>query len=170
MRVGRLWGVVALVLVASVVDAEPLPTGERPAAPFRLQSGGNELVAAPQAPVAYTTLEELTGAIVVPLSTHEAPIRVVRASPPQTIDYVLCVTKDGTLVVGERVNTFDDAQGRYVFTRGQIARSYPPLDEAGAWRWLIQVPLSREVTVTLELRARAPWPVEAVSVAPLRVP
>ena len=122
MRVGSLWGVVALVLVAAFVDPEPLPTGERPAAPFRLQSGGNELVAAPQAPVAYTTLEELTGAIVVPLSTHEAPIRVVRASPPQTIDYVLCVTKDGTLVVGERVNTFDDAQGRYVFTRGQIAR------------------------------------------------
>ena len=52
MRVGRLWGVVALVLVAAFVDAEPLPTGERPAAPFRLQSGGNELVVAPQAPVA----------------------------------------------------------------------------------------------------------------------
>ena len=170
MRVGSLWGVVALVLVAAFVDPEPLPTGERPAAPFRLQSGGNELVAAPQAPVAYTTLEELTGAIVVPLSTHEAPIRVVRASPPQTIDYVLCVTKDGTLVVGERVHTFDDAQGRYVFTRGGIARSYPPLDATGAWRWLIEVPLSRDVTVTLELRAHARWPVEAVSVAPPRVP
>ena len=170
MRVGRLWGVVALVLVTAVVDAEPLPTGERPAVPFRLLSGGNELVVAPQAPVAYTTLEQLTGAIGAPLATHEAPIRVVRASPPQTIDYVLCVTKDGTLVVGERVNTFDDAQGRYVFTRGGIARSYPPLDATGAWRWLIEVPLSRDVTVTLELRAHARWPVEAVSVAPPRVP
>ena len=160
----------ALVLVAAVVDAEPLPAGERPAVPFRLLSGGNELVVAPQAPVAYTTLEQLTGAIGAPLATREAPIRVVRASPPQTIDYVLCVTKDGTLVVGERVHTFDDAQGRYVFTRGGIARSYPPLDATGAWRWLIEVPLSREVTVTLELRAHARWPVEAVSVAPPRVP
>ena len=170
MRVGSLWGIVALVLVAAFVDPEPLPTGERPAVPFRLLSGGNELVVAPQAPVAYTTLEQLTGAIGAPLATHEAPIRVVRASPPQTIDYVLCVTKDGTLVVGERVHTFDDAQGRYVFTRGGIARSYPPLDATGAWRWLIEVPLSRDVTVTLELRAHARWPVEAVSVAPPRVP
>jgi len=161
---------VALVLVTAVVDAEPLPTGERPAVPFRLLSGGNELVVAPQAPVAYTTLEQLTGAIGVPLAPPEAPIRVVRVSPPQTIDYVLCVTKDGTLVVGERVHTFDDAQGRYVFTRGGIARNYPPLDAPGAWRWLIEVPLSRDVTVTLELRAHARWPVEAVSVAPPRVP
>src|SRR5437879_2654720 len=147
---GRLWLVVALVLVAAFVDGQPLPTGGQPAAALRLQSGGNELVAAPQAIVASPTLEQLTGEIGVPLAMHEAPIRVVRASPPQTIDYVLCVTKDGTLVVGERVHTFDDAQGRYVFTRGEIARSYPPLGEAGAWRWLIQVPLSREVTVTLE--------------------
>src|SRR6266513_4892891 len=117
MRVGRLWGVVALVLVAAFVDAEPLPAGERPAAPFRLESGGNELVVAPQAPVAYTTLEQLTGAIGVPLAPPEAPIRVVRVSPPQTIDYVLCVTKDGTLVVGERVHTFDDAQGDRKSTR-----------------------------------------------------
>jgi hypothetical protein len=162
--------VVALVLVAAGADAEPLPTGGRQATPFRLQSDGNELVVAPQAPVAYTALEELTGAIGVPLATPAAPIRVVRAAPPQTIDYVLCVTKDGTLVVGERVHTLDDSQGRYVFTRGGIARSYPPLDEAGAWRWFIEVPLSREVTVTLELRARASWPVEAVTVTPPRRP
>src|SRR2546430_16699920 len=103
MRVGRLWGVVALVLVAAFVDAEPLPTGDRPAAPFRLESGGNELVVAPQAPVADTTLEQLAGAIGGPPAPPEAPIRVVRVSPPQTIAYVLGVTQGGTLVVGERV-------------------------------------------------------------------
>src|SRR2546422_7518459 len=34
-----------------------------------------------------------------------APIRIVRAAPQQMIDYVLCVTRDGTLVVGARTET-----------------------------------------------------------------
>ena len=169
MRATSLWGVVALTLATVGADAQPLPPVGRQAAPLRIQSGGNELIAAAHAPVGYTALGDLVADIGGALTRRSAPIRVVRASPPQTIDYVLCVTKEGTLVVGERIHTLDESQRRYVFTRGEIARSYPPLDDAGAWRWLVEVPLSRELTVTLELRARARWPVEAVTVTPARV-
>lgn len=170
MRVGTFWGVVALVLLAAGVDAQPLPSVGGQVAPLRIQSGGNELVVAPQASVGYTALEDLVADIGDALPKRAAPIRVLRALPPQTVDYVLCVTKDGTLVVGERIYTFDESQRRYVLTRGEIARSYPPLDDGGAWRWLVQVPLSRELTVTLDLRASARWPVEAVTVTPSRMP
>jgi hypothetical protein len=160
----------ALPLVTAGADAQPAPPAAPRPAPIRVQSGGNEMVALTQAPVAHTTLEQLLADIGRPGATRAAPIRVVRASPRETIDYVLGVTSAGTLVVGERVHTFDESLRRYVFTRGEISRSYPPLVEPAVWRWLVEVGLSREVSVTLELRAPARWPVESVAVTPARVP
>ena len=74
------------------------------------------------------------------------------------------MTSDGTLVVGERLHTFDADERRYVFTKGEIARSYGPLETPEGWLWLVEVALSREVTVMLEVRALASWPVESVAV------
>ena len=76
----------------------------------------------------------------------------------------------GRRVVGERVHTFDEGRERYLFTRGEIARSYPPLLERGGWLWLVAVELSREATVIFEVRAVARWPVEAVTITPLSAP
>jgi hypothetical protein len=160
----------ALALFTVGAEAQPRPPAARPPAPIRVQSGGNELIAALTAPVRYQALEQLLAEIGRADARAVGPIRVVRAAPPQTIDYVLCVTSAGTLVVGERVETFDERQRRYVFTRGEIARSYPPLEEGDGWLWLVEVRLSREVAVTLEVRAPARWPVDAVGVAASSAP
>lgn len=160
----------ALALLATRADGQPRPTGAQERLPFRVQSGGNELVALRNAPVAYTTLEQLAVDIGRAETMHASPIRVLRASPRQTIDYVLCVTSGGTLVIGERVHTYDEGQRRYVFTRGEIARSFPPLEEAGGWLWLVEVPLSREANVRFEVRGRAQSPVESVTITPLPAP
>jgi len=154
--------------VASLVAASPAAAADR--APFRVQSGGNELIVVREAPVAYTRLEQLVEDLRRSPEPRAAPIRVVRASPPELIDYVLCVTRDGTLVVGEQIQTFDPGARRYVVTKRAIARSYRPLDAPEGWRWLVEVVLSRETKVTLELRARELWPVDGVTVTSDHVP
>jgi hypothetical protein len=170
MKCWMLWAVTALVLVAVSAHGQPRPPGGRDRLPIRVQSGGNELIALRNAPVAYTTLEQLVTDVGRAGATRATPIRVVRASPRQTIDYVFCVTNVGTLVVGERIHTFDESRQRYLFTRAEIARSYPPLEERGGWLWLLAVELSRETTVTFEVRAIARWPVEAVTITPSPAP
>ena len=139
-------------------------------APFRIQSGGNELIVARDATVAYTKLAELVADLRRSREPRAAPIRVVRASPRELIDYVLCVTRDGTLVLGEQIQTFDPGARRYVFTKGEIARSYRPVDTPEGWLWLVEVVVSREMRVTLELRALGPWPVDGVTVTTGHVP
>jgi hypothetical protein len=155
---------ISMALVAARAEGQPRPPAAVDRSPIRVQSGGNELVALRQAPVAYTTLEQLVADVGRPAANRRAPIRVVRAAPQQTVDYVLCVTSGGTLVVGERVHTFDVGQRRYVFTRGEMSRSYPPLDVPDGWLWLVEIPVSRETSVTFELRARGRWPVEVITV------
>src|SRR5881396_679368 len=105
-----------------------------------------------------------TPCVTRPSEPGAGPIRVARVSPRQLIAWVLCVTNDGTLVVGERLHTFDADERHYVFTKGEIARSYRPLETPEGWLWLVEVALSREVTVMLEVRAAASWPVESVAV------
>jgi hypothetical protein len=161
--------VVLLLIVA--VRAEPQST---PVAldqsMIRVQSQGNELFAMREAPVAYSTLEQMSTSIAATSAPRTAPVRVVRISPPQEIDYLLCVTNGGTLVLGERVHTREAGEGRYVFARGAIVRSFPSLSVPEGWLWLVDVPLSRETTVTLQLRARAHWPLGSVSVTMANVP
>lgn len=159
-----------LVLVAVSAVAQPRPPAGQERLPLRVQSGGNELIALRNAPVAYSTLDQLASDIGRADATLAAPIRVLRASPRQTIDYVFGVTNGGTLVVGERIHTFDEGRERSLFTRGEIARSYPPLLEGGGWLWLVAVELSREVTVTFQVRAVARWPVESVTITPVSAP
>ncbi|OLA98811.1 MAG: hypothetical protein AUH09_07090 [Candidatus Rokubacteria bacterium 13_2_20CM_70_12] len=168
----RRWILGALVSLVAAAQAESQPRAAVVAdrAAFRVESGGNELVALRDAPVAYARLAELAVDIAQPAEPGAGPIRIARAWPRQLIDYVLCVTSDGTLVLGERLQTFDPGERRYVMTKGEIARSYRPLDTRDGWLWLVEVALSREVTVVLEVRAPASWPVESVSVTADHVP
>ena len=161
------WAAMALVLAAVSAEPQPRTPASPERLPIRVQSGGNELIALRNATIAYTSLEQLVADIGRAGATGATPIRVLRASPRQTIDWVFAVTNVGTLVVGERVHTFDEGRQRYLFTRGEMARSYPPLEERGGWLWLLTVALSREVSVTFEVRAVARWPVEAVTITPL---
>jgi hypothetical protein len=137
---------------------------------IRVRSQGNELFAMREAPVAYSTLEQIATSIAAPSTTRPAPVRVIRSAPPEEIDYLLCVTSGGTLVLGERVHTRSAGERRYVFARGAIVRSYPSLNVPEGWLWLVDVPLSREATVTLQLRARTSWPLALVSVTTANIP
>ena len=161
--------VALLLLVASRAEDQPPPVALDQSA-IRVQSNGNELIAMRQAPVAYSSLEQIVTAIARAGGTRAAPLRVVRVSPPQEVDYLFGVTTTGTLVLGERIHTLDTIERRYVFARGQIVRSYPSLSVPEGWLWLVEVPLSRETTVTLQLRAQARWPLESVSVTMDGVP
>src|SRR5438045_7948113 len=94
-------------------------------------------------------------------------VRVVRSAPPQVIDYVFCITDDGVLVLGQQVRTLDVTSGQYVFTEGDIRRAYPALEGIAPWTWIVDIPLSREVPLSLEVKAMSQaWPVRSVAVTP----
>jgi len=167
----RWWILGAIVSLIAVAHAESqLRQPGVNGVPIRVRSGGNELVVVRDVPVAYARLDQLVVDIARPAEPGAAPIRIMRASPPQLIDYVLCVTRDGTLVIGARIETFDPGERRYVFTKGEIVRSYRPLDAPEGWLWLVEVALSREMIVTLEVRAPASWPAESVTVTANHLP
>jgi len=166
-RAHRSWfciALVAIVMVAARAEPQSVPTTLNQSL-IRVQSQGNELFAMREAPVAYSTLEQIaTGIGGSAPARRVAPVRVIRTSPPQEIDYLFCITNGGTLVLGERVHTRAAAERPLVFARGAIVRSYPSLSVPEGWLWLVDVPLSRETTVTLQLRARAQWPLASVIV------
>jgi hypothetical protein len=169
MKRSVLAPLVALLVVAARAEPQPAPEAPRRAV-IRVESRGNELVAMREAPVAYSSLEQIAASIGAASATRTAPVRVLRASPPEQIDYLFCVTSGGTLVLGERVHTRPAGERRYVFARGAIVRSYPALSAPGGWLWLVDVPLSRERTVTLQLRGGAGWPLESLSVTTANIP
>jgi len=170
--VKRRWlAAAAASLVILAASAEPQsPPVALDQSMIRVVSQGNELFAMREAPVAYSRLEQMSASLNAAGSTYAAPVRVVRVSPSQEIDYLFCVTTGGTLVLGERIHTRAAGDRRYVFERGAIVRSYPSFNVPEGWLWLVDVPLSRETTVTLQLRAPAQWPLASVSVTMANVP
>lgn len=165
MRRSTVWIVTAFALVICArAESQPRLPAALDQAAIRVQSQGNELIVTRRAPVAYAAVEQMYAGIAAPRATATPPVRVVRASPPEQIDYLFCVTSGGTLVLGERVHASAAGERRPVFVRGEVVRSYPSLRVAEGWLWIVQVPLSRETTVTLQLRAPAAWPLESVAV------
>jgi hypothetical protein len=160
----------ALLIVAARAEPQSPPVALDQSL-IRVRSQGNELFAMRDVPVAYSTLEQIATSIGgASTRAATAPLRVIRTSPPEEIDYLFCVTNGGTLVLGERIHTRAAGERRYVFARGAIVRSYPSLNVPDGWLWLVEVPLSRETTVTLQLRARPQWPIASVSVTTANIP
>jgi len=158
-----LVGIWLVTAFAPAVEAQALPSPTPEWA--SLQSGGNEITARRTAPVHYRTLAALTAALEQPLPPRSQAIRLVRTSPPETVEYVVCVAPEGTLLFGEQVLALDPRTGRHVLVRRGLTRGYPPLDHGGPWVWLVEFPLSREVNVTLVVRATsAGWPVRNVTI------
>jgi hypothetical protein len=164
-----LGAVVVLLIVAGRAEPQSPPVALDQSL-IRVQSQGNELLAMREAPVAFSSLEQMSTAIAAASTRRTAPVRVIRASPPEEIDYLFSVTDGGTLVLGERVHTRASGERPFAFARGAIVRSYPSLSVPDGWLWLVDVPLSRETTVTLQLRARAQWPLASVSVTTANLP
>lgn len=168
----RALAVSALVLTAfggsaMATDRKPLPVSVHvDAERFEITGEHNTLTGVRRAPVPYDTLTAITAAVQQPAPVAAAA-RLVRSAPPQVIDYVLGVTDDGFLVVAQQVRSFDGGTGRYQFTDGEIRRAYPALEATVPWTWIVDIPLGREVNVTLEVTALAPgWPVRGVTVTP----
>lgn len=163
-----MWPLVVIGFVMSASFAQPaegqgLPTstGDR----VVLRSEGNELTAWRTVPVPFRSLAALSAALERPLPGPSRAVRLVRTAPPGVVEYTLCVTPEGTLVLGEQLFELDKPGGRRVLVRGELGRGHMPLEQSGPWTWLVGVPLSREAQVTLHVRAgNAGWPVRSVTI------
>ncbi len=163
------WSVLALIVLGFVTPTAAAPALIRLDDEFQVESWGSRLTVFREAPVAFSTLDEMTTALAQPLGARARAASLVRSSPPQAVDYVLGVTREGTLIVGEQV--FDLEGDRPFFVRGEIWRAYAPLQRPGPWTWLVAIPVSREATAVLELKAAtATWPVTRVTITPSRTP
>lgn len=166
-------GGLALVMFgASTLPAAPPPPVvlSMDADRFSVSGEGNTVTGLRRAPVPYSSLIDLDVAVrmATPLP---AGVRIVRSTPPQVIDYIWCVTEEGALVVGQQVRVLDQRSGQYLYSEGDIKRAYQALEANVPWRWIVDIPLGREVALTLEVRAMAhSWPVRAVIVTPSVTP
>jgi hypothetical protein len=156
------WALLALGLLAAGVRADD--------AWVKFAADGNELVVRRAIAIRHTRLEEFASAIRRPLAASEAAYRVTREAPPEVLEYVFAVTEDGGLLVGEQRRTFDFGERTYVFAQGRIDRTYRAVEGFSPWMWLVEVHLSREVDVTLEVRAEKGWPVPGVVISARETP
>ena len=171
MRRALVAGFVVLVVVLGM----PMSARLAPPAPviatmdadrFDVSAEGNAVTGLRRAPVPYSSMIAVSAAVRQPAPVPAA-VRLTRATPPQIIDYVWCVTEEGALVVGQQVRELDRTSGQYGFTEGDIKRAYPALEAAAPWTWIVDIPLGREIPLTLELKAMSQtWPVRAVLVTP----
>lgn len=160
-------GLAVMAFLPRGVAAEPRATLTAEAGHVRVRAEGNELLVRRTAPVACSTLEELTAMVERPLPAHVPVMRLVRSAPAGMVEYVFCILREGTLVMGEQSRVRDFPSGQYRFVRGDVGRAFPSLDRPGPWTWLVAVRVSREALVSLEIRAQSPrWPVEGVTVTP----
>jgi len=118
----------------------------------------------------HQTAEQVARAVARPLPAAASAWQIRRLAPLQQTDYLLGVTREGSLVVGEQVRVYDARRREYGPVRGDLGRTYQPLDGQTPWAWLVDVPVSRDVNVTLEIQAVGSWPVETVAITPVNLP
>ncbi len=160
-------GPLARCLVLGLLLARPgaaAPAG--PTEALVLVYEGNRLSVKPVAPVAYSDLASMLAALPrAPLSGRYAII-LFRDSPRELVGYVLAVEREGTLSLGSQLHEWDPGSGGYRLLRGELSRSYQPLEGDARWTWLVTIPISREVQAALVIRAmESRWPVESVSIS-----
>jgi hypothetical protein len=131
----------------------------------------NQLVVPRSLSVAATRLEHFVTEIATPARAVTGELRLQRGVPAEVVRFRFGVTSSGVLVMGQQVDRLDFASGAYVFDRGEMVRAYPAMAGSQPWTWLVEIPVSRESHVSLELRApEAGWPFEVLSVTPVRLP
>jgi tol-pal system protein YbgF len=166
--VGRRLAMIGAVLVLAAgvpVPAVGAAAEEAGADRFSVEADGNRLTVWRAVPVGFAAIDRLTAALLSPMPPQAHVMRLDRRDPPERIHYVFCVTSEGTLVLGQQTFSSGGPAGRPVLVRGEIVRSYPPLEASGAWTWLVEVPVSREREVVLAVRATSlDWPVRAVMI------
>jgi hypothetical protein len=147
--------------------AQVLPEWNGGGADVRVVREGNTLLARAVVPVRYSQVTDLLNDLQRPVSP--AAMRLSRVVAGRLVDYFFCVTLEGRLVVGQQVWR-QEASRRWVFERGELTRSYSPLDSGGPRTWLVDVPLARESETIVVVRAEGEWPLRSVSLNLLRTP
>lgn len=161
-RLARPGGLLVLALLTATGEAAT----ERPTEPLVLRYEGNRLSVKPTAPVAYSDLESMLGVIGRSSLAGRYAMVLVRESPRELVGYVLVVEREGTLALGSQRHEWDPGGRSYRFRRGELYRSYQPLEGGGPWTWLVTIPVSRERQAALVIQAAdLRWPVESVSIS-----
>lgn len=158
---------VLVLLLARVGDAAPA----RVADSLVLVYEAHRLSVKQSAPVPYPDLSSMMTAIQRASLVGRYAIVLFRDSPREIIGYVLAVEREGTLSLGSQLHEWDASDRRYRFLRGDLYRSYQPLEGNMPWTWLVTIPVSRERQASLVIRAvEARWPVESVSISVMAQP
>src|SRR2546425_2553417 len=115
----RRWILGALVSLVAAAQAESQPRAAVVAdrAALRVESGGNELVALRDAPVAYARLAELAVDIAQPAEPGGGPIPVARRRPPPLLHHLLCGARHRAPLLGERLPTLHPGEARHGMTK-----------------------------------------------------
>lgn len=127
---------------------------------------GSRLSVKQSAPVPYSDLSSMLMALQRASPAGQYAIVLFRDSPREVIGYVLAVEREGTLSLGSQLHEWDVSDRQYRFLRGELFRSYQPVDGNVPWTWFVTIPISRERQAALVIRAMAVrWPVESVSIS-----
>jgi hypothetical protein len=156
---------VVLLLLSGVGET----ASPRAAQSLVLAYKGNRLTVKPAAPVPYSDPARMLVALQQASLPAQYAMVLVRDSPRQLVGYVLAVEREGTLSLGSQLHEWDTGDRRYRLLRGELSRSYPPLEGNSPWTWLVTIPIGRELEASLMIRAvERRWPVESVSVSMTR--
>ena len=127
---------------------------------------GDRLSVRRVASVPYSDLSTMLAAIRSESLTDRYAILQFRESPQSLIGYVLVVDREGTLSVGKQIHEWDLSDRRYRFLKGDLYRSYQPLEGNSPWTWLVEIPVNRENWVSLKIRAEeGQWPLKSVAIS-----
>lgn len=165
---GALVGCVGLVLVLlGIGDA----TSARVADSLVLVYEGNRLSVKQSAPVPYSDVSTMMATLQRTAHMGRYAIVLFRDSPREVVGYVLAVEREGTLSLGSQVHEWDPGERRYRLLRGELFRSYQPVEGNLPWTWFVTIPISRELQASLVIRAGAvQWPVDSVAISVLAQP
>ncbi len=155
------------LLLAQVGDAAPAKVAES----LVLVYEGNRLSVEQSAPVPYSDLAGMRAVLERTSFAGQYAIVLFRESPREIVGYVLAVEREGTLSLGSQQHEWDASDRRYRLLRGELYRSYQPLEGRVPWTWLVTVPVSRELQAALLIRAvEVAWPVNTVSISVVAQP
>lgn len=160
-RVPARWaGLLLLVLAAGAETSAPA------AESLVLRYEGNRLSIRQPASVPYSDIQSMLAALGRGSLAGPYAMVLFRDSPREIVGYVLAVEREGTLAVGSQLHEWDPGGRRYRLLRGELYRSYQPLEGDSPWKWLVAVPVSRERQAFLVVQApNRRWPIQSVAIS-----
>lgn len=159
---GGVWGALLVLTLSVLGDAAPPAAAD----PLVLVYEGSRLSVRKSAPVVYPDVSEMLAALGRESHAGRYAIVLFRDSPREIVGYVPAVGPEGTLSLGSQLQEWDPSGRRYRLVRGELFRSYQPLEGNAAWTWFVTIPVSRELQAALVIQAAGTrWPVGPLSIS-----